>query len=86
MWKIHMESILIDEDLRGIVDGSVPKPTTIYNQPPWDKKDIKARANLLMSLKDNHLYHVNSLKTSKKIWYHYNPSFKQKMCYQRYML
>jgi hypothetical protein len=56
----------------------VPKPTTINNQPPWDKKDVKARANLLMSLKDNDLYHVSSLKTSKKIWYHLQSIFQTK--------
>jgi len=78
MWKIHMESILIDEDLWGIVDGSIPKPTTINNQLPWDKKDVKAKANLLMRLKDSNLHHVSSLKTSKKIWYQSQSIFQTK--------
>jgi hypothetical protein len=73
-----MKSILIDEDLWGIVDGLVLQPITINNQPPWDKKDVKARANLLMGLKDSHLHHVSSLKTSKKIWYQLQSIFPTK--------
>ncbi len=41
-----MESILINENLGGIVDGSILKRTTVNNQPPRDKKDVKARADL----------------------------------------
>jgi hypothetical protein len=73
-----MESIFIDEDLWGIVDGSVLKPITIRNQPPWDKKDVKAREILLMGRKDSHLYHVSYLKTSKKIWYQLQSIFQTK--------
>jgi hypothetical protein len=41
-----MESILINKDPWGIVNGSIPKPTPINNQLPWDKNDAKTRANL----------------------------------------
>ncbi len=57
-----MESILINKDLWGKINGSIPKPT-INNQLPWDKNDANAMANLQMSLKDSHLHHVNFLKT-----------------------
>jgi len=40
-----MESILINKDLWGKINGSIPKPT-IDNQLPWDNNDAKAMENL----------------------------------------
>lgn len=68
LWKVRMQMYLLDKDLWRIVDGSETRPTTIAEQPDWDKRDGKARANILLHLKDSQLLLVNSLKTSKEMW------------------
>jgi len=40
----------------------------LANQTIWDIKDAKARANILLCMKNIQLVHVKLLKTSKEIW------------------
>ena len=60
--------MLLDKDLSRRADGSEVRPTTPTNQSTWDKKDTKARANMLLALKDAQLSHVNKCKISKEVW------------------
>lgn len=67
-WKIRMEMVLLDKDLFGHVNGSEERPTSPTNHLAWDKRDSKARANILLGLKDARLSHVNKCKTAKEVW------------------
>jgi hypothetical protein len=40
----------------------------LANQTIWNIKDAKARANILLCMKNIQLVHVKLLKTSKEIW------------------
>ncbi len=51
-----------------IVIGSKTRLVTPQLQVDWDKRDGKARANILFHLKDFQLFLINDLKTSKEMW------------------
>jgi hypothetical protein len=50
------------------VDKSNVIPTTLLNQPKWDLKDVKAKADILLCMKNNQLIHVKTFGTSIEIW------------------
>lgn len=66
IWKVRMEMYLTEKDVWKLVDGSEARPTS--NPTDWDKRDGKARACILLHLKDTQLLLVNNLKTSKEMW------------------
>ena len=60
-WKIHMEAILVKNDLSGYVNGSKLRPTLASQSTPgvvattedialWDKHDRKARADIVLAV------------------------------------
>jgi hypothetical protein len=51
-----------------ILDGFKTILVTPQLQVDWDKKDGKARANILLHLKYFQLFLINDLKTSKEMW------------------
>jgi len=51
-----------------IVDDSKTIPIAPQLQVDWDKRDGKARANILLHLKDFQLVLINDLKTSEEMW------------------
>lgn len=67
-WSTRMEMYLTREDIWGVVDGSEQRPATPTTQPTWDRKDRKARSDILLFIKDHLLVHVKTLKTSKEVW------------------
>jgi hypothetical protein len=50
------------------VDKSNVIPTTLLNQPKWDLKDVKAKADILLCMKNNQLIHVKTFGISTEIW------------------
>lgn len=45
-WKLHVEAILVKNDLWCYVNGSRVKPETPVHAAAWDMNDRKARADI----------------------------------------
>jgi hypothetical protein len=68
------------------VDGYKTKPITLQLQVDWDKRDGKARADILLHLKDFQFFFINDLKTSKEMWDGLCSMFETKQLSQKYSL
>ncbi|CAK9814306.1 Retrovirus-related Pol polyprotein from transposon TNT 1-94 [Anthophora quadrimaculata] len=66
LWKVHMKSILIINDLWPFVDGTEKKPAENANE--WVKKDMKALALINMNITQSQLHHVKKATTAKEAW------------------
>lgn len=67
-WKLHMEAILIKNDLWEYVDGTCNKPQAAAEIPTWEKKDNKARADIILAVSSSELCHIKRCKTSREVW------------------
>lgn len=68
MWESQNANVPLGKDLWKIVDDSKTIPIAPQLQVDWDKRDGKARANILLHLKDFQLVLINDLKTSEEMW------------------
>jgi hypothetical protein len=68
VWKVRMQMYLLDKDLWKIVDGFEMRPIMTQLKIDWDKKNGKAKANILLHLKHCQPLLINDLKTSKEMW------------------
>ena len=66
LWKVHMKSVLIFNDLWSYVDGTEVK--TDANVAVWTTKDSKALALINLSITHGQLNHVRRATTSKQAW------------------
>lgn len=64
-WKTRMKSVLLDKFFFGHVDNLEVWPTIPSNQSTWDKKNNKARTNILFAYVQ--FLHINKWKTQKEI-------------------
>ncbi len=67
-WSDHMEMFFHQEERWDHVNASIIRWMDLANQTIWNIKDAKARANILLCMKNIQLVHVKLLKTSKEIW------------------
>ena len=66
-WKIQLQAILEMQDLWEIIDGSKPKPTaTDSDRADWDKQDRAARAQIVLTLKQEPLSVIAHTSTTAK--------------------
>lgn len=69
LWKFQIRAILLGQDLMGIVDGSVPKPS---NDPAaeleWVKRDNQCTSLLCKAVDESILEVLLNCTTSKMIW------------------
>lgn len=69
IWKFQIRAILLGQDLMGIVDGSVPKPS---NDPgaerDWMKRDNQCTSLLCKAVDESILEVLLNCTTSKAIW------------------
>lgn len=68
LWKFQLRAILLGQDLMGIVDGSVPKPTDTVAQAEWIKKDNQCISLLCKAVAESILEILINCDTSKAIW------------------
>lgn len=68
LWKFQLRAILLGQDLMGIVDGSVPKPTDPAQQAEWVKKDNQCISLLCKAVDESILKILMNCTTSKAIW------------------
>jgi hypothetical protein len=66
LWKVHMKSVLVYNDLWQYVDGTEVKPRE--NAHDWIKKDSKALALINLSISHSQLNYVKKAETSKGAW------------------
>ena len=64
LWKVHMKSVFVYNDLWSVVDGSEIK--TEENEVEWIRKDALALINI--SVTQGQLMYVKKANTSKEIW------------------
>ena len=57
-WKFKLVTILKAYNLWTIVKGDEPKPIAAAVIPDWDKREMKAKVLLRMSVKDNIIPHI----------------------------
>jgi hypothetical protein len=76
-WKFRTETLLKLWDLWGIVNGDVPKPDPSSASDnderaaaaaEWSHKDLEARAQITLTLKDDPLRSVLDATTAKECW------------------
>jgi hypothetical protein len=67
-WKFKLTTILEAYSLWTIVKGDEPKPTTASSILDWDRREMKVKVLLHMSLKDNIIPHLRDCKTSNETW------------------
>jgi len=66
LWKVHMKSVLVYNDLWQYVDGTEVKPNE--NAHDWIKKDSKALALINLSISHSQLNYVKKTETAKGAW------------------
>ena len=67
-WKFKMMIVLESANAWSIVTGNEPRPTTAALLPDWNKRELKAKLTLRMSIKDNIIPHIRNCTTSKATW------------------
>ena len=67
-WKFTLITVLEAYNLFTIVKGDEPKATPPAASPDWDKREMKAKVLLRMSVKDNIIPHIRDCATSKATW------------------
>jgi hypothetical protein len=66
-WKIQLQAILEMQDLWEIVDSSKPQPAaTDSDRTDWDKQDHAARAQIVLTLKQEPLSVIAHTSTTAK--------------------
>jgi len=69
LWKLGMNMLFLNKDLRYIVEGSETKPTQDANLiSKWEEKEGKACSCILLSLSDNVILHVSEAKIENDSW------------------
>ena len=63
-----MVTVLEAYNLWTIVKGDEPKPTISTMIPDWDKREMKAKVLLRMSVMDNIIPHIRYCQSSKATW------------------
>ena len=63
-----MEAILIKGELWEYANGSIIKPELANEASLWDKKDGKARADIILAMSSSELCHIKHCKTSHEVW------------------
>ena len=51
-----------------LVTGNEPRPINVALLPDWNKRELKEKLTLRMSIKDNIIPHIKNCKTSKATW------------------
>lgn len=77
LWKIHMKSALVFNDLWSYVDGSEVK--TEANQADWLKEDGKALALINMCIFQSQLNHIRKAEMQRKPGSNCNQSLNRKV-------
>ena len=67
-WKFMLTTILKADSLWTIVKGDEPKTIVVALIPDWDRREMKEKVLLQMSVKDNIIHHIRDCKTSKEMW------------------
>lgn len=78
-WKIHVQALLIKNDLWEYVSGSMKIPeltgadaasvaTKQAEHALWVKNDLKARSELILAIHSSELQHVRGCATSREVW------------------
>ena len=68
LWKFQLRAILLGQDLMGIVDGSVKKPTEADKQAEWIRKDNQCISLLCKAVDESILEILMNCGTSHAIW------------------
>ena len=68
-WKFKLLTILEGYNLWSIVSGDEPKPSVAGSIPDWERREMKAKVLLRMSIKDNIIPHIRDCKmwSTKKV-------------------
>jgi len=70
-WKLHIQWILWNRHIWGLINGSIPRPDANINaatHAKWVEKDKEAFCHILMSLKDKSTHYVKKATSSKEAW------------------
>lgn len=67
MWKLQLETLLIQKDLAITLEGKSNKPIDMSNED-WKKLDRKAVATIILFVSSNVLFNVSTQKTAKGLW------------------
>ena len=67
-WKFKLITVLEAYNLWTIVKGDETKPQPPNATQDWEKREMKARVLLRMSVKDNIIPHIRDCETSKATW------------------
>lgn len=60
-WSVQMKSVLVHSELWPYVSGATPKPSAANELAEWVKKDEKALATIMLSIKTTQLLHTKKL-------------------------
>ena len=67
-WKFKMMTVLEYSNASSIVTGDEPRIATAALLLNWNKRELKAKLTLRMSIKDNIISHIKNCTTSKETW------------------
>ena len=70
-WKVRAEMVLNLRDLWTIVDGTLPRPSQtapLADRTEWSTKNQEARAQIILTLKDEPLDTIIDAETAAECW------------------
>ena len=67
-WKFKMMTLLESSNAWSIVTRDEPRPATAELLPDRNKRELKAKLTLRMSIKDNIIPYIRNCTTSKATW------------------
>ena len=67
-WKFKMMTVLESANAWSIVTGDEPRLVSVALLPDWNKRELKEKLTLRMSIKDNIIPYIRNSTTSKATW------------------
>lgn len=71
-WRIQIKAILVKNDHWEYVSGIIPKPENTPENAAeiiaWEKKDRKAKADIILAMNPSELCHIKNCVTSNEVW------------------
>lgn len=65
-WKFQMQMVLIQNELWDCIEGEIPE--VIHELTKWQRKDKKALATIVLSMKPSELNYVKKCTSAKEAW------------------
>lgn len=77
-WRLHMEPVPVKNNHWEYVHGTTDRPEEEPAASAWDRRDRKAKADIILAISPIELGHIKNCTTSKEVWEKLDLVYKSK--------